>query len=177
METDYAMALHLMKKYGVSTCDVANKAGVHISDVEAFLEGSSRRYSSQITQAVSDITVPLIMARHDAGVAALRGGKAKKNKSSGPETAGKQKTPCEQPEDPKKPTGLTDEEVEREIERLSKSPLVALARRKQRIDYRRRQRLYNLRDLEKRGKALLEAGITMEVLNAMDTGCDEPEES
>lgn len=72
---------------------------------------------------------------------------------------------------------LTDEQVEREIERLSKSPLVALARRKQRIDYRRRQRLYNLRDLEKRGKALLEAGITMEVLNAMDAGGDEPEEA
>lgn len=60
---------------------------------------------------------------------------------------------------------LTDEQVEREIERLSASPLVALARREQRIKYRRRQYLYQLRDLEKRGKALEKAGITMDVLD------------
>ena len=64
--------------------------------------------------------------------------------------------------------GLTDEQVEQEIERLSKSPLVALARREIRIRYRRRQFLYTLRDLEKRGKALESAGITMEVLNGLD---------
>lgn len=63
--------------------------------------------------------------------------------------------------------GLTDEQVEQEIERLTQSPLVALARREQRIRYRRRQFLYQLRDLEKKGKALEKAGITMEVLNAM----------
>ena len=62
---------------------------------------------------------------------------------------------------------LTDEEVEEEIERLNKSEAVALARRKARLEYRRRQYLYQLRDLEKRGKALLEAGITREVLDAM----------
>lgn len=71
--------------------------------------------------------------------------------------------------------GLTDEQVEMEIERLNKSPLVALARREQRIKYRRRQYLYQLRDLEKRGKALEESGITMDVLNGMydDAGEDE----
>lgn len=62
---------------------------------------------------------------------------------------------------------LTDEEVEREIERLNESEAVALARREARLRYKRRQTLYNLRDLEKKGKALLEAGITREVLDAL----------
>ena len=62
---------------------------------------------------------------------------------------------------------LTDEQVEAEIERLNKSEAVALARRETRLKYRRRQRLYQLRDLEKKGKALMEAGINREVLDAM----------
>ena len=65
---------------------------------------------------------------------------------------------------------LTDEQVEREIERLNASPEVALARRYQRLKYRRRQYLYQLRDLEKKGKALEDAGITREVLDEM---CEE----
>lgn len=69
--------------------------------------------------------------------------------------------------------GLTDEQVEKEIERLSKSEAVALARRKQRLEYRRRQFLYQLRDLEKKGKALMEAGITREILDEMYSSCDE----
>lgn len=73
----------------------------------------------------------------------------------------------------KKEYGLTDEQVEREIERLSKSEAVALARRKQRLEYRRRQFLYQLRDLEKKGKALMKAGITREVLDNMYNSCDE----
>ena len=63
--------------------------------------------------------------------------------------------------------GLTDDQVEQEIERLRQSPLVALARREQRLRYKRRQFLYQLRDLEKKGAALQRAGIDMEVLNAM----------
>ena len=63
---------------------------------------------------------------------------------------------------------LTDEQVEREIERLRKSPLVALARKEERIRYKRRQTLYNLRNLEKKGKQLQAAGITMEVLQGLD---------
>ena len=63
--------------------------------------------------------------------------------------------------------GLTDEQVEQEIERLRQSPMVALARREQRLRYRKRQYLYQLRDLEKKGRALEKAGITMDVLNAM----------
>jgi hypothetical protein len=62
---------------------------------------------------------------------------------------------------------LTDEEVEREIERLNESEDVALARREQRLKYKRRQYLYQLRDLEKKGKALMEAGITREVLDEL----------
>ena len=66
---------------------------------------------------------------------------------------------------------LTDEEVEQEIERLRESDLVKLARREARIRYRRRQFLYQLRNLEKKGKELMDAGITMEILDGM-----EPEE-
>jgi hypothetical protein len=71
--------------------------------------------------------------------------------------------------------GLTDEEVEAEIARLNASEAVALARRELRLKYRRRQRLYQLRDLEKKGKALVEAGITREVLDAMYSTCNEEE--
>ena len=70
-------------------------------------------------------------------------------------------------------TWLTDEEVEREIERLNESEAVALARREARLKYKRRQYLYQLRDLEKKGKALLAAGITREVLDALYKNCDD----
>lgn len=59
---------------------------------------------------------------------------------------------------------LTDAEVEQEIARLKDSPLVKLAKKKMRIDYRRRQYLYQLRSFEKEGKKLQDAGITMEML-------------
>lgn len=54
---------------------------------------------------------------------------------------------------------LTDDMVEEEIARLSESPYVKLARAEQRIKYRRRQYLYQLRDLEKRGKKLQAEGF------------------
>lgn len=57
---------------------------------------------------------------------------------------------------------LTDEDVEVEIERLSNSAEVKLARAEQRVKYRRRQYMYTLRVLEKRGKELAEQGITIE---------------
>ena len=65
-------------------------------------------------------------------------------------------------------TGLTDEEVELEIAELQNSPYVKLARKEQRIRYRRRLFLYGLRDLEKKGKALAEAGVTLESLDELD---------
>lgn len=63
--------------------------------------------------------------------------------------------------------GLTDEEVEAEIARLNASEAVALARHEQRLKYRRRQYLYQLRDYEKKGKELIAAGMTREVLNGL----------
>ena len=68
---------------------------------------------------------------------------------------------------------LTDEAVEEEIERLRGSELVALARREERIRYRRRQYMYQLRAYEKRGKQLQAAGLTMEYLSGL---ADETEE-
>lgn len=68
---------------------------------------------------------------------------------------------------------LTDEQVEQEIERLNKSEAVALARRETRLRYKRRQYLYQLRDLEKKGKALLAAGITREVLDVLYKNSEE----
>ena len=67
----------------------------------------------------------------------------------------------------KKEFGLTDDQVEAEIARLNASDAVALARYEARLRYRRRQYLYNLRDLEKKGKALKAAGMTREVLDAL----------
>ena len=69
--------------------------------------------------------------------------------------------------------GITDEQVENEIQRLKKSEYVKLAKEEQRIRYRRRQYLYCLRQYEKKGKDLAESGITIEMLKAMDKDCDE----
>lgn len=71
---------------------------------------------------------------------------------------------------------LTDEQVDQEIERLNASPAVLLARQEQRIKYRRRQYMYQLRSFEKRGKQLMEAGITYEDLKRMDVEIEEGEE-
>jgi hypothetical protein len=57
---------------------------------------------------------------------------------------------------------LTDEQVEQEIERLRTSSMVKLARKEIKIKYKRRQVLYQLRNLEKRGLKLTEMGITLE---------------
>lgn len=65
---------------------------------------------------------------------------------------------------------LTDVQVEQEIARLQESHYVKLANRERRVRERRRMYLYSLRQLEKKGKALEESGITMEVLNGM---CEE----
>lgn len=62
---------------------------------------------------------------------------------------------------------LTDEQVEEEIARLQKSPYVKLANQERRLRERRRMYLYGLRQLEKKGRALEEAGVTPESLRAM----------
>ena len=68
---------------------------------------------------------------------------------------------------------LTDEQVEKEIERLLESPLVKLAKKEERIRLRRRQCLYTLRTYEKKGKELAEAGITMEMLDNINKECED----
>ena len=67
---------------------------------------------------------------------------------------------------------LTDEQVEKEIERLLESPLVKLAKKDEVIRYRRRQYLYKLRGYEKKGKELAKAGITMDILEALSKGIE-----
>ena len=57
---------------------------------------------------------------------------------------------------------MTDIEVEQEIARLKQSPFVAIAKQEQRLIYKRRQLMYNLRWLENRGRELSELGVTME---------------
>lgn len=56
---------------------------------------------------------------------------------------------------------MTDLEVEQEIERLKDSEAVQIAKAENRMLYRRRQYMYNLRWYEKRGKELLAQGKTM----------------
>ena len=68
---------------------------------------------------------------------------------------------------------LTDEQVEKEIERLLESPLVKLAKKEEAIRYRRRQYLYNLKSYERKGRELAEAGITIEMLENMNKECED----
>ena len=68
---------------------------------------------------------------------------------------------------------LSDFEVEQEIERLRTSPMVQLARKEQHLQYKRRQALYNLRSLEKRGKQLTKKGITIDNIEVMLFGDSE----
>ncbi len=70
---------------------------------------------------------------------------------------------------------LTDADVEREIARLTATEEVKLARRELRLRYKRRQQLYTLRALEKRGKELAEAGITIANIDAMMALAEEDE--
>lgn len=61
---------------------------------------------------------------------------------------------------------LTDEQVEQEISRLLSSADVQLAKKEVRIKYKRRQYMYQLRNMEKRGKQLRKDGVTMENIEA-----------
>lgn len=62
---------------------------------------------------------------------------------------------------------LTDEQVEQEIARLQQSSYVKLYNQERRLRNRRRMYLYQLRQEEKKGRELEEAGITPEVLRSM----------
>lgn len=63
---------------------------------------------------------------------------------------------------------ITDDQVEREIARLLESPYVKLAKREEQIRQRRRRYMYNLRCLEKKGQALAEEGLTLDMLEEDD---------
>ena len=62
---------------------------------------------------------------------------------------------------------FTDTQVEAEISRLLASDDVKLAKAEQRIKNRRRQYMYQLRTLERRGKELSEQGYTVENIEMM----------
>ena len=72
---------------------------------------------------------------------------------------------------------LTDEAVEDEIARLKESPLVKLAKKEERIRYRRRQYMYTLRMYEKKGAQLQADGITTEYLDDLAREADAQEEN
>ena len=61
----------------------------------------------------------------------------------------------------------TDEEVEIEIHRLQQSEDVKLAKKEMNIKNRRRQQMWNLQFLEKRGKQLRSMGVTAENMEAV----------
>jgi hypothetical protein len=63
---------------------------------------------------------------------------------------------------------LTDAQVDTEIGRLLDSKMVKLARRDQTIRNRKRQYMYQLRWLEKRGFELAKMGVTLESLEEED---------
>lgn len=67
---------------------------------------------------------------------------------------------------------LTDEQVEAEIKRLQETEEVKIAKKAYAIRNKRRQYLYNLRSLEKSGKALMMEGITLEYLERIDAALD-----
>lgn len=60
-----------------------------------------------------------------------------------------------------------EELVDAEIERLKKTDAVKLAQKEQRLLYRKRKYLADLRWLEKRGKALMADGWTLDTLELL----------
>ncbi len=64
---------------------------------------------------------------------------------------------------------LSDEQVEAEIAALRSSKYVRLAQYEQRTRNRRRQCLYQLRWLEKKGQELAKNGVTFESLSELES--------
>ena len=60
-----------------------------------------------------------------------------------------------------------DELVDAEIERLRKTEAVKLAEKEQRLLYRKRKYLAQLKWLEKRGKKLMQEGWTLDTLELL----------
>lgn len=68
---------------------------------------------------------------------------------------------------------MTDRQVEKEIEQLVNDPFVKLAKAEQRLRYKRRQYLYQLRSLAKKGVDLAAAGYTLENIAEMMNDTEE----
>ena len=62
-----------------------------------------------------------------------------------------------------------EELIEQEIAELEQSEFVKLARKEKYIRERRLQRLYTLRCLDKKGRELAEKGVTIELLEKIDS--------
>lgn len=71
---------------------------------------------------------------------------------------------------------ITDEQVEKEIEKLKQSKAVKLAKQERRVKTKRRQYLYQLRWLERRGRELQAQGVTEEELELLEQEADSSEE-
>ena len=56
----------------------------------------------------------------------------------------------------------TPERVDAEIARLNASPAVALARKEEAIRYKRQKYMRHLQWMERRGEALMSAGVTLD---------------
>lgn len=69
---------------------------------------------------------------------------------------------------------LSDEEVEKEIDALKNDPDVKLARAEARIQYKRRQYLYGLRDLKKRGQKIRNNPEYQWLVDAIEGTDDDP---
>ena len=71
---------------------------------------------------------------------------------------------------------ITDEQVEKEIDKLKQSKAVKLAKQERRVKTKRRQYLYQLRWLERRGRELQAQGVTEEELELLVQEADSSEE-
>lgn len=71
---------------------------------------------------------------------------------------------------------LTDEQVEMEITRLLHTEEVQLAKKEIRIKYKRRQYMYQLRNMEKRGQQLIKDGINIDNIEEKLFGGGEEDE-
>lgn len=69
----------------------------------------------------------------------------------------------------------TEEDIEQEISRLKGSYYVKLAKKEERVRYRRRQYAYTLRMYEKKGKQLAALGVTIESLDELDESVQAPD--
>lgn len=71
---------------------------------------------------------------------------------------------------------ITNEQVEKEIDKLKQSKAVKLAKQERRVKTKRRQYLYQLRWLERRGRELQAQGVTEEELELLEQEADSSEE-